>query len=275
MDMVVVAAEPEGVTVVGLKAQVTPVGKPVHARVTTELKPLLGVMVTVAVAGDEFVSVPLAGVIDTEKSGAAALMVTVTKLDVEPENPLPPVYSAAIVCAPNERLEVVKIAAPDEFSVPEPMIAPPSVKFTDPDGVVEPETAATFAVKERLVPVVAVVAEGVRVVVVPTPVTVPTVIVTTGEVLPVKFVSPRYEAAIACAPGPSEPIEDVAFPDESVPVSRICAPSMILTVPVGFPAPPTAAETDAVNVTFVPGAIEVDEAFSDVVLGDSVTGEEP
>ena len=92
MVTVVVAADPEGVTVAGLKAQVTPVGRPVHAKSTVELKPLLGVMVTVAVAGDAPVSAPLAGVIDTAKSGVGALMVTVTELDVDAENPLPPMY---------------------------------------------------------------------------------------------------------------------------------------------------------------------------------------
>lgn len=104
---VVFAADPEGVTVAGLKAQVTPVGRPAHAKFTAELKPLLGVIVKVAVAADEPVSVPLAGVIDTAKSGVGALMVTVIGLDVEVEKPLPPVYWAAIECVPAVRLEVV------------------------------------------------------------------------------------------------------------------------------------------------------------------------
>lgn len=42
-------ALPEGVTVGGLKEQVTPEGKPEQAELTVELKPFSGVTVTVAV----------------------------------------------------------------------------------------------------------------------------------------------------------------------------------------------------------------------------------
>ena len=41
------AGDPEGVTVVGLKKQVTPLGSPEHAKLTAELKPFWGVTVRV------------------------------------------------------------------------------------------------------------------------------------------------------------------------------------------------------------------------------------
>lgn len=45
----VVAAAPEGVTVVGLNEQVVPVGSPEQAKLTVELNPYCGVTVSVAV----------------------------------------------------------------------------------------------------------------------------------------------------------------------------------------------------------------------------------
>jgi hypothetical protein len=45
----VVAAAAEGVTVVGLKEQVAPTGRPEQAKLTTELKPYCGVTVNVTV----------------------------------------------------------------------------------------------------------------------------------------------------------------------------------------------------------------------------------
>jgi len=104
---VVVTAEPEGVTVAGLKPQLTPVGNPEHAKLTAALNPLLGVTVTVAVADEDPVSDPLPGLTDTAKSGVGALMVTVTGLDVDAAKPVAPAYWAAIVCVPTARLDVV------------------------------------------------------------------------------------------------------------------------------------------------------------------------
>jgi hypothetical protein len=45
----VVAGEPEGVTVAGLKAHVAPVGSPEHAKLTVESNPFPGVTVSVTV----------------------------------------------------------------------------------------------------------------------------------------------------------------------------------------------------------------------------------
>jgi len=46
---VVVAALPDGVTVVGLNAHVAPAGNPEHAKLTAELKPFCGEIVSVVV----------------------------------------------------------------------------------------------------------------------------------------------------------------------------------------------------------------------------------
>ena len=53
-----------------------------------------------------------------------------------------------------------------ELRVPVPRVVEPSVKVTVPVGAVVPDAGVTVAVKVRLVPLVAVVAEAVRAVVV-------------------------------------------------------------------------------------------------------------
>lgn len=73
-----------GVTVAGLKLHATPEGRPEQAKLTDALKPLAGVTVSDAVAGLELVSVPLAGLMESEKSGAGAVIVTVSAADVLP-----------------------------------------------------------------------------------------------------------------------------------------------------------------------------------------------
>ena len=60
---------------------------------------------------------------------------------------------------------VVRVAWP-EVSVPVPSAVEPSVKVTVPVGAVVPDAGVTVAVKVRLVPLVAVVAEAARAVVV-------------------------------------------------------------------------------------------------------------
>jgi hypothetical protein len=71
-----------GVTIAGLKLHETPEGNPEQTKVTAASKPLTGVTVILAVAGVELVSVPLAGLIESEKSGGGAEMVTVTAGEV-------------------------------------------------------------------------------------------------------------------------------------------------------------------------------------------------
>jgi hypothetical protein len=81
VTVVVAAAVPEGVTEDGLKEQVMPEEQP---KETAALKPLIGVTVRVALTGAALVAVPLAGLIESEKSGTgAAVMVILTADDTE------------------------------------------------------------------------------------------------------------------------------------------------------------------------------------------------
>lgn len=82
---VVLTGAPAGVTFAGLKLHDRPEGSPEQAKVTAASKPLTGVTVMLAVAGAEPVSVPLPGLIDSEKSGGAgAEIVTVTPAEMLP-----------------------------------------------------------------------------------------------------------------------------------------------------------------------------------------------
>jgi hypothetical protein len=85
MLKVVLAALPLGVTVDGLKLQVAPVGRPLHAKLTCELKPFTGVTVMVVCAVAPAVTVPLVGDAPSVKLGTNACTVTVTVLEVDPE----------------------------------------------------------------------------------------------------------------------------------------------------------------------------------------------
>jgi len=72
---VLAIAAPFGVTVVGLKPQAAPKGKPLQARVTGELNPFSGVTVNVAIPLFPATMVRADGFTDTWKSGGGALMV--------------------------------------------------------------------------------------------------------------------------------------------------------------------------------------------------------
>lgn len=80
----VAAVVPLGVTLVGLKVQFELAGRPEQANVVAPLKPLIGVTVTVTVAGVPAVKVPLVDDIDRLKSaGGGALTVMDSADDVE------------------------------------------------------------------------------------------------------------------------------------------------------------------------------------------------
>jgi hypothetical protein len=80
-----VAAAPLGVTLEGLKVHVPPDGSPLQARLVAALKPLMGVIVTVAVAEPPVaVTVLLVGLSEMEKSAVGgALTATTTAGDTE------------------------------------------------------------------------------------------------------------------------------------------------------------------------------------------------
>jgi hypothetical protein len=82
--VVVEAAVPFGVTLVGLKVHVELAGRPEHAKVVAALNPLSGVTVTVMVAGVPAVAEPLVGVTERLKSAAGgALTVMESAEEVE------------------------------------------------------------------------------------------------------------------------------------------------------------------------------------------------
>jgi hypothetical protein len=84
-------AVPDGVTVDGLKLQDTPAGNPEQANVTDELKPLTEVIFSVTVAGVEFVTVTLAELAESAKSGTGAgATETDSGLEVDPVKLLSP-----------------------------------------------------------------------------------------------------------------------------------------------------------------------------------------
>jgi hypothetical protein len=91
MVMVEVTAAPLGVTLAGLKTHVESAGSPLQERLVAAPKPLIGVIVTVTVVEAPFVTVPLAGVWEIEKSGAgAALTVTAIAADTDALFPVSP-----------------------------------------------------------------------------------------------------------------------------------------------------------------------------------------
>src|SRR5437588_790965 len=73
--------------------------------------------------------------------------------------------------------------------------------------------------------------------------------VSVPEVLVVKLVSPPYTTVIVCAPTARALVLKLAEAPDSVPVPRVPAPSLKVTVPVGVPEPGELAVTVAVKVT--------------------------
>src|SRR5438445_694456 len=67
-----------------------------------------------------------------------------------------------------------------------------------------------------------------------------------------------------CEAAASEVVVKVAWPELRLPVPRVVAPSLKVTVPVGVPAPGATALTVAVNVTGWPNTVGVAEEMTDV-----------
>ena len=159
-----------------------------------------------------------------------------------------------------------------EARVPVPRVVEPSVKVTVPVGAAVPEAGVTVAVKVRLVPLTAVVAEAARVVVVAMLATGgPTVTVMVEETLPRKVVDPAKPAVMLWDPMARAVVEKVALPVASTFAEpRTVSPSLKRTAPVGVVLP-VAGATVAVKVTLEPWAMEVAEAVSVVVVLVCVT----
>lgn len=91
------------------------------------------------------------------------------------------------------------------------------------------------------------------------------------DVFVAKFVSPPYTAVMLWVLTESVNVENVATPAPfRVPVPRVVAPSLKVTVPVGVPDPGDTAATVAVKVTDWPKTdgltLDVREAVVDAVL---------
>ena len=86
----VTAAVPLGVTVAGFTVQLAAVGAPVHVRLTAELNPLLGVTVSVYVAGLPALTVAEFGFADSEKSPLLPFTICVNNGDVLAEKLVSP-----------------------------------------------------------------------------------------------------------------------------------------------------------------------------------------
>jgi hypothetical protein len=195
----VLIADPAGVSVAGLKPQATPDGRPEQAKLTMPVKPLIGVTVTNAKTGFDSAAVPLDGLMESEKSGGGAVMAIVSAFDVEAAKVVLPPYSAVMEWLPAAKEAVVRVASPEALREPTPIEAPPSKNVTVPLGVTEPEAGETSAVKVRLVPMRADVAEAESAVAVPTSAGF-TVTLTALEVLPLKLKSPAYTAVMLSDP---------------------------------------------------------------------------
>src|SRR5205823_5987523 len=148
------------------------------------------------------------------------------------------------------------------------MAVPPFLKVTFPVGVPEPGLlAVTVAVNVTDCPNTDGLAEELAAVVVPYF----TVCVSLEDVLPLKLASPPYDALIEWEPTANVLVTNVAWDEPlSVPVPRVVAPSLKVTVPVGVPAPLLFAFTVAVKVTGCPDTDGLIVETTPVVVPGSV-----
>ena len=75
------------------------------------------------------------------------------------------------------------------------------------------------------------------------------------------LVSPAYTAVMECGPAESPDVGNVAVPLVRVPVPKVFAPSLKVTVPVAF-----AGNTDAVRVMLCPNVEGLADEVSPVVV---------
>ena len=101
-----------------------------------------------------------------------------------------------------------------------------------------------------------------------------TVTVTAGEVLVSKLESPEYLAVTMLAPAGRAVVVKLAAPLEIVAVPSKVAPLKNSKVPVGVPAPGTAAATVALNLTFWPATGDDGKKVTAVVVDAGATGTE-
>src|SRR5215472_11367032 len=110
VSMVVTALPPFGVTVWGLKEQVTPVGCPEQEKLIGLMNPLLGVIVKLNVVDCPATTVALAEFVTTAKSGNCELTTCASAEETLPPKLGSPPYTAVIEWLPGVSVVSVKVA---------------------------------------------------------------------------------------------------------------------------------------------------------------------
>src|SRR5712691_856865 len=160
---------------------------------------------------------------------------------------------------PTLSVEVFRAAVPPVSVTAVPRLLAPSLNWTVPVGVPAPgETALTVAVKVRLSPDTDGFSDDAMAVVVDA---LPTTWLKAAEVLVAKAVSPAYTAVTLCVATFRDDVVKVVWPPVSVPVPRVDAPSLNVTIPVA-----ALGDTAAVKVTDWPKTDGFGEDASVVVL---------
>ena len=146
-----------------------------------EVKPPLGVAVTVVEPVLPPVIVRVAGLSERLKAGVApTTMLTAVEVE-EAKVELPP-YCAVMLSVPAGSAVVLSVAFPDPSSVPVPRLVLPLRNVTAPEGVAVPDAGVTTALRVTLPPVEMLLALAVSLVVVPMSVAVETTTLTAAEV---------------------------------------------------------------------------------------------
>ena len=173
-----------------------------------------------------------------------------------------------IECEPTVSVFVVNVAMPPE-SVPVLMVVVPSLNVTVPvAGPAPGATAATVAVNVTDCPELDGFVPLVSVVVVLAWFTVCEIAL---EVLAPKLAVPAYEAVRPCEPAVRLETGSVATPDAfRVPVPKVVAPSLNVTVPAFGVVGPVVCVTVAVNVVLCPNTVGFTELVSVVVVFSTI-----
>ena len=173
-----------------------------------------------------------------------------------------PLYTAVMEWVPTSNEDVLNVALPP-LSVAVPRVVDPFLNVTVPAGVPPLEVTVAVKVTDWFN------FEGLRdEVTVLELLALFTVWVSTGEVLPLKFVLPPYTAVIEWLATDKVEVLKVALPPLSVPVPSEVDPSLKVTVPVGVPPLDV---TVAVNFTEAPNVDGFSEDVTDVELVAALT----
>jgi hypothetical protein len=237
----------------------------VRVPVPRAVAPSLNVTVPVAVDGDTVaVRVTLwpkvVVLADEVRTVLVAVLLTVwaSVADVLVASFVSPPYVAVNEWAAAESEVVVNVATP-LVRVPVPRAVAPSLNVTVPVAV----DGDTVAVRVTLWPNVEVLADEVRMVLVPV---LWTVWARVEDVLAASFVSPPYAAVSEWAAAESEVVVNVAMPLVRVPVPRAVVPSLNVTVPVAVDG-----DTVAVRVTLWPKVEVLADEVRTVVVAIRLT----